>query len=313
VDVTRRKSNVKIGISGWSYPDWRNIVYPRGRGVNQLQFLAQFFPAIEINSTFYRIPSTNVVERWCADVSGTEDFTFTAKLFQDFTHAENKADVSGPEFSRKSRAFLQALQPLEARNRLGAVLIQFPYSFHLNSKNLDYLRHLLAALDGPPRVVEVRHRSFLNKEFFEFLRQCGAGFVNIDQPDVSYSIGPTAEATAPVAYVRFHGRNSAAWFKENTTRDERYDYSYTEDELHEWVHRVETLSNSAHVVYAMFNNHFRGQEVVNALEFLHLWSGNSVPAPDLLTRVYPRLKDIVSESRSSLTNRGTTLPLFPED
>jgi uncharacterized protein YecE (DUF72 family) len=136
--------------------------------------------------------------------------------------------------------------------------------------------------------------------------------VNLDQPPVSYSLGPTAESTGPVAYVRFHGRNSAAWFDEHATRDERYNYCYSGDELDEWVNRVEQLSNSAQVVYVMFNNHFRGQEVVNALEFLHLWSGKPVPVPAPLKRVYPRLKKIASEFSPGSPDADDTLPLFPE-
>jgi uncharacterized protein YecE (DUF72 family) len=311
--VAHRRPNVKIGVAGWSYPDWNGIVYPPGRDLHKLQFLSQFFPALEVNSTFYRIPTAKIVEGWCAQVSDTEDFTFTVKLLQDFTHGEKRPDASGSDFSKNARAFLQALQPIQAHHRLGAVLIQFPYSFHFNSRNLAYLRHLLSALEGPPLVVEVRHRSFLKREFFEFLHERGAGFVNIDQPPVSYSIGPTGERTAPVAYIRFHGRNSVAWFDGNATRDERYDYCYTGKELHEWLGKLETLSEGARVVYAIFNNHFRGQEVVNALEFLHLWSEKPVPVPSPLTRAYPRLKEIMSESRSRQLNPSASLPLFPED
>jgi uncharacterized protein YecE (DUF72 family) len=310
--VVHRKPNVKIGIAGWSYPDWKGIVYPPGGDWSKLRFMAQFFPAIEINSTFYRIPSTRVVEGWCAEVSFVEEFTFSVKLLQDFTHGKNREDVSGLDFARNVTSFKQALQPIQNSGRLGAVLIQFPYSFHLNSKNLDYLRQLFNAFEGAPLVVEVRHRSFLNKEFTDFLRRCQVGFVNLDQPPVSQSIGPTAEITAPVAYVRFHGRNATAWFDENATRDERYDYCYSSAELQEWEDRVEQLSNGALVVYAMFNNHFRGQEVVNALEFLHLWSGRPVPVPAPLKRVYPRLNDIASASQPQASGAGDTLPLFPE-
>lgn len=274
--------------------------------------MAQFFAALEINSTFYRIPSTRVVDKWCAEVRSVQDFTFSVKLFQDFTHGENRGDNTGLGFTRNVSSFQRALLPIQQSGRLGAVLIQFPYSFHLNSKNLDYLKQLFKALEGSPLVVEVRHRSFLHKEFFDLLRRCEVGFVNLDQPPVSYSLGPTAENTGPVAYVRFHGRNSAAWFDEHSSRDERYNYCYAGDELDEWVNRVEQLSNSARVVYVIFNNHFRGQEVVNALEFLHLWSEKPVPVPAPLKRVYPRLKEIASEFSPRSSDADDTLPLFPE-
>jgi len=311
--VTQRKSNVKVGIAGWSYPDWNDTVYPRARKLNRLHFLAQFFPSIEINSTFYRIPAVKIAERWCADVSDFEGFSFTVKLLQDFTHTERVASAKLTNFSRNAAAFKQSIQPLQDQKRLGAILVQFPYSFHFTSENLRYLEQLFSEFEALPLVVEVRHRSFQARGFFDFLKQHGVGFVNIDQPPVSSNIHPTAEITSSIAYVRFHGRNSTAWFDDRASRNERYDYSYSRGELREWLDRIDKLAESARVVYVVFNNHFRGQEVANALEFLHLWTTAPVRIPAPLKKTYPRLESIALDDSPISPEKGDTLPLFPEE
>lgn len=311
--MTRRKSNVKVGIAGWSYPDWNDTVYPRVPKLNRLHFLAQFFSSIEINSTFYRIPTPKIAENWCATVSDCEGFSFTVKLLRDFTHTEKVATARSTNFSRNAADFKQSLQSLLDQSRLGAILVQFPYSFHFTSENLRYLEQLFSEFEALPLVVEVRHRSFQDREFFDFLKQHGVGFVNIDQPSVSSNIRPTAEATSSIAYVRFHGRNSTAWFDDRATRNERYDYSYSRGELREWLDRIDKLAESALVVYVVFNNHFRGQEVANALEFLHLWTTAPVRIPAPLKKTYPRLERIALDGPPMSSEEGETLSLFPQE
>jgi uncharacterized protein YecE (DUF72 family) len=311
--VHGRKDNIKVGIAGWSYPDWKGVVYPSDRNLSKLKLMARFFRTIEINSTFYRIPPVRMVELWCREVEPVEDFIFTVKLLQDFTHAPPESRLPERDFAEKAKAVKESLRPLEKENRLGAMLVQFPYSFHLSSNNLEYMKRLFDEFQGIPLVVEVRHRSFENPEFYAFLREQGVGWVNIDQPQVSYSVRATSEVTAPMAYVRFHGRNAEAWFDADSTRETRYDYDYSQRELSDWIHRVEKLSGEARVVYAIFNNHFRGQEVANALEFMYLWTEKPVAVPPLITKTYPRLKKISSDMASSKYSNLETLPLFPED
>ena len=312
MSTPKRKNNVKVGIAGWSYPDWEGVVHAADRKLDKLRYLARFFNAIEINTTFYRIPSESTVKRWNESVSMEEDFVFTVKLLRDFTHFSGERPPKGASFAELSSGFQHAMAPLWEGKRLGALLVQFPYSFHYTRENCEYLEELFKSFGEFPLVVEVRHRSFQCNDFNDFLRRHGVGFANIDQPAVSYSVTPAQEVTSAVAYIRFHGRNAAAWFDDSAGRDQRYDYTYSTDELNDWVRRAEVMSNSAQVVYAMFNNHFRGQEVVNALEFQRLWTGSRVNVPTLLKKAYPRLEGIAILNSVDESENATTPSLFPE-
>ncbi len=305
------KPYLKVGIAGWSYPDWEGIVYSTGRTNHRLKFLCQFFSVIEINSTFYRTPTLPMVDTWRREVDDQPTFTFTVKLLKDFTHEVDPAAPSTTSLSKAARDFQNALAPLLHSNRLGAILIQFPYSFHATKKNFEYMKEVFKLFSGYPLVVEVRHRSFQSKEFFDFLREQRVGFANIDQPAVSYSLGRTSTVTSPVGYVRFHGRNARAWFDESAGRDQRYDYSYSQDELREWIAQIEKMPPESEVIYAIFNNHFRGQEVANALEFQHLWTLSPVRVPVLLKKSFPHLQSIALEEPMDATEKPHTLPLFP--
>ncbi len=304
--------NLRVGIAGWSYPDWDGVVYPADRKLNKLSFLTRFFKSIEINSTFYRIPNQSTSEKWRQDVRSAADFTFTVKLLRDFTHRPENERLSGSNLKQRAMDFQEALLPLTGDQRVGALLLQFPYSFHYTPKNIRYLKELFGVFDRLPLVVEVRHASFQVPEFFEFLRQHGVGFANIDQPNVSNSLRPTAESTSSIVYLRFHGRNAPAWFDENADRDARYNYDYSETELREWISRVEKLPPGEIVIYAIFNNHFRGQEVANALEFQHLWTRAPVKTPPLLIKRFPRLQQISETDITDIPVDDETLPLFPE-
>jgi uncharacterized protein YecE (DUF72 family) len=211
-----RAERIRIGPAGWSYPDWQGQVYPAKaeRGFDPLAYLAQYFDTVEINSTFYRIPDAQMTRRWAARVVDHPHFRFTAKLWQGFTH-------EGSASAQDEAAFKQAIAPLQEAGTLGAVLLQFPYRFHHTPENRAYLRRLTDAFREFPLVLEIRHRSWDRPQVYDFLRELGVGFCNIDQPPVSYSIGLTHIVTSPIGYLRLHGRNAAMWFKEEAGRDAR--------------------------------------------------------------------------------------------
>jgi uncharacterized protein YecE (DUF72 family) len=193
--------HIRVGPAGWSYQDWAGQVYPkpRPRGFDPLNYLAQYFDAVEINSTFYGIPEAKTTRQWVERVREHPSFRFTAKLWQGFTHE----GTAGPQ---DAAAFRQAMAPLQEAGRLGAVLLQFPYRFHHTPENRASLQRLADALRAYPLVLEVRHRSWDRPEVYAFLSELGMGFCNIDQPQVSYAIGLTAHVTSPVGYLRLHGR-----------------------------------------------------------------------------------------------------------
>jgi uncharacterized protein YecE (DUF72 family) len=280
---------IRIGPAGWSYPDWKGQVYPKPppRGFDPLTYLAQYVDAIEINSTFYRIPDAKTTARWVERVADHPGFRFTAKLWQGFTH-EGTATVAD------EATFRQAMAPLHDAGKLGAVLLQFPYRFHHTPENRAYLRQLADTLREYPLVLEIRHRSWDRPQVYEFLQELGIGFCNIDQPQVSSSIGLTAHVTSPVGYLRLHGRNAAAWFAEAGDAAERYHYRYVGEELESLREIADIISRRASEAYLITNNHFRGQAVLNALELRSRIRRSPVAVPPPLLTAYPELRQIAA-------------------
>jgi len=278
---------VRVGPAGWSYKDWSGPVYPvpRKGKFDQLAFLATTFDTIEVNSSFYRIPPVTHSRSWLQRTEHNENFVFTAKLFKGFTHDK------GPISEDEAGAFRDFLDPLFEAGKLGAVLIQFPWSFKEGGgEAIPFLHDLFAKFAPYPRVLEVRHGSFQTVDFLRFLEDEGVGFVNIDQPIFGDSVRPSDAMTSPVGYVRFHGRNYQKWFAHEESW-ERYDYLYPPSELKPWIEKVETMSSHGDV-FVIMNNHFRGQAVVNAIEVKQSL-GQPVQIPAQLAAAYPdRMKDL---------------------
>lgn len=156
---------LRIGPAGWDYKDWRGVVYPQGlKGTDRLTFLAAWFDVMEINVTFYRPLGPQLAPRWLDAVAGSPDFRFTAKLFNRFTH---ERQLTAAEVEQ----FRSGLLPLLAAGRLGALLAQFPYSFHNTAENRAYLLEIKALFPEFPLAVEVRHRSWQLREVREFLKE----------------------------------------------------------------------------------------------------------------------------------------------
>ena len=251
--------------------------------------MAEFFDVVELNNTFYRPPTPQMGRSWVKRVLFNPKFRFTAKLYRNFTH-ERQALTEGDEALFKS-----GLAPLLENQRLGALLLQFPYSFHNNEENLSYLKGLAERFREYPLVLEVRHASWDRASFYQFLRDGGIGFCNVDQPQVSYSIGPTKKVTGKVGYLRLHGRNVKEWFREGAGRDARYDYLYNEFELFELSERIRQISKEAEEVYVITNNHYNGKAVCKALELKAKLGEKNPKVPELLLEHYPQLKEIQEE------------------
>jgi uncharacterized protein YecE (DUF72 family) len=283
---------IRVGPAGWSYEDWAGIVYPlkKGSKFDPLAYLAEFFDVVELNNTFYRPPTPQMGRSWVKRVQSNPDFRFTAKLYRNFTH-ERQALTEGDETLFKS-----GLAPLVENQRLGALLLQFPYSFHNNEENLAYLKGLAERFREYPLVLEVRHGSWDRGPAYQFLRDTGMGFCNIDQPQVSYSIGPTRKVTGKVGYLRLHGRNVKEWFREGAGRDARYDYLYNEFELFELAERIRQISREAEEVYVITNNHYHGKAVCNALELKAKLGEKPLKIPEVLLQHYPQLQEIQEEN-----------------
>jgi len=278
---------IRIGPAGWSYKDWEGVVYPRKPGAkfDPLEYLARFFNTIEINSSFYRPFTVSTAKSWIERVSAARDFMFTAKLHRVFTHERGKATAEDERLVR------EGMDELRAAGKLGALLLQFPWSFKNTEEERPYLRKLLAQFKDYPLVLEIRHSSWNNPQIYEWLEELGVGICNVDQPLFEKSIKPAALTTAQVGYVRLHGRNYQDWFREKAPRDDRYNYLYSTDELEPWITRIKEIAAKTKESYVITNNHFRGQAVVNALEIKATLQEVRVLAPAPLFEKYPQLEE----------------------
>jgi uncharacterized protein YecE (DUF72 family) len=272
---------IRTGPAGWDYPDWQGVVYPKPkpRKFDPLAYLSRYFGTIEINSTFYRPAQPKVAQAWVTRVQDRADFRFTAKLWRRFTH--ERATAWSKDEVKETRAGLDVLWE---QQRLGAVLMQFPWSFRNDETNRQWLTDLFAAFSHLPLVLEVRHASWAATDVIGWLTDANVGLVNVDQPRFGHSLGASAHATSPVGYVRLHGRNYHEWFRKTAGRDERYDYFYSATELVPWVHRIKQIAAQTEDVYAITNNHRNGQAPANAEMLESMLTGNKVPAPPELLR-----------------------------
>jgi len=281
------KRRIRIGPAGWSYKDWEGVVYPHKPGAkfDPLEYLAKFFDTIEINSSFYRPFTVATAKAWAQRVAAAKEFLFTAKLHRVFTHERGKAT------EQDEQAVREGLDELASAEKLGAVLLQFPWSFKNTDEDRIYLAKLLDRFKDYPLVLEIRHTSWNTPQIYEWLEEAAVGICNIDQPLFTKSIKPAALTTSQIGYVRLHGRNYQDWFREKAPRDDRYNYLYSLDELEPWITRIKEVAEKTRESYVITNNHFRGQAVVNALEIKATLAEKLVPAPAPLFQEYPNLRD----------------------
>ena len=284
---------IKIGVAGWSYKDWANVVYPASlKAAHRLGYLAEFFNLVEINSSFYGPIRPEVAREWCRIVAGRNPrFIFTAKLYRAFTHSpvsvveSTSANTIRPQ-SGDERGVKAGLDAIASEGLLGAVLAQFPISFKYTDENQAYLDRLVSRFCEYPLVLEVRHESWNRPEILSWLAALGVGLCNIDQPLLGRAIRPAARATSAIGYIRLHGRNYKQWFGETNVRD-RYDYLYSENELMQWKERVTEVSEQTATTYVVANNHNLGKAAVNALELMNLLDRKKVAVPPPLLTAYP--------------------------
>ena len=286
--------NILVGTAGFSYKDWEGVVYPldlKKRKLHPLEYLAQFVDCCEINTSFYGHIRPHVGKSWCQKAAAVNPrFQFTAKLFQGFTHCARGARPPSPfqltVDPREEALAREGLDSLAAENRLGAVLVQFPVSFKNADDTRDYLFSLARKFRRYPLVLEIRHESWNDPDVLGRLAQEGVGFCNIDQPRLGKSLRATEYVTAPVGYVRLHGRNYKEWFQADN-RNDRYSYLYKPKELEDWKQKITHISRRTDKTYVIANNHYKGQAAVNALELKQMLGEKNVKAPRSLVDHYP--------------------------
>jgi len=280
---------IAIGIAGWSYQDWRGIVYTESK-MDQLVYVSRFVDCIEINSTFYRPPFEKTTRSWLDRTSDREDFFFTAKLHKSFTH-EGKVDPAIVE------QFHRGFAPLLEAGKLRHLLMQFRYDFAESQATRKYLAMLVEHFGGAFSVVlELRHNSWQAPAAMEFLDQLGVTVANLDYPTSRQSFNLRLCTVGRRGYLRMHGRNAEKWFSK-AGRDETYNYYYNERELAGIKDRLDELGKAFESLTVIANNHYRGAELANAIELKALVTGQKQRVPEGLLKTYPHLASIaVSES-----------------
>jgi uncharacterized protein YecE (DUF72 family) len=260
---------------------------------DRLRFYASRFPIVEIDSTYYGLPSERNAALWVERTP--DDFTFDVKAFRLFTQhptppralpkdvrealpsagaeKRNLYDRDLPDELRDEvwRRYADALLPLDSAGKLGVVVFQFPPWFLPGRESKE---HIVRARERLPQyrvAVEFRNGRWFaegNRErTLDFLRASDIPLVCVDAPQgLASSVPPLAEVTSDTSVVRFHGRNAEMWAKAGASVGERFDYLYSEDELREWVPRVQRLAERTREVHLLMNNCVRDKAVVNAAQ-----------------------------------------------
>ncbi len=310
------RSQILFGTAGWSYKDWEGVFYPpemQRRRQHPLEFIARCFDLVEINTSFYGHIKPELAKLWAKRADAVNPrFIFTAKLHRSFTHSPLM--MAGPTSAatikpndEDERLAREGLDALASTGKLGALLIQFPVSFKNTPLNREYIEMLSRQFFEFPRVIEVRHSTWDNPGTLATMEQQGVSFCNIDQPQIGRSLSPTDYVTAPIGYVRLHGRNYDQWFEAEKPHD-RYNYLYNEGELEGWKEKIERIAHKAKITYIVANNHFEAKGAVNALQLKNMLTGRRVSAPEALLNHYSKLRTIADPLPDDLTQ--ASLPLL---
>lgn len=256
--------NILIGTSGYDHPELKGSFYPEKLARKDfLQFYSTKFNALEINSTFYGMPTAERMLSFWERSDGR--VKFSVKATRVLTHEIDRT------WKERAAEFIKAVSSILEKNCLSAVLVQFPESFHYNTENRFYLSDLLKAFSGLPVVVEFRHRDWIRESVFEGLEKRGAGIVFCDMPrlkNLPDGFSAKTPFIGPNAYIRLHGRNANGWYTggESSKETSRYDYEYSEDELRAFLPVIEGACAEGKTVQLYFNNHPKGTGFKNALQ-----------------------------------------------
>jgi len=257
-------SELYIGTSGYDYPEWKGLFYPEKTArAKFLEYYATQFNALELNGTYYKMPTQSQMVNMITRTGGR--VKFSVKAFQDLTHCADKSN-----FIPLAKEFKTALEPMLAGNLLSCALFQFPQSFHYEKDQRVYLDLLMNELKDIPVVVEMRNTQWQNEKVYAALRERNIGWCITDNPSISNLPKLEYTATGDIAYMRFHGRNAETWYTGNNVS--RYDYLYRDSELETFVNPIKELLRHTKIVLLFFNNHAKGQATINARKIIMLLS-----------------------------------------
>ena len=289
---------ILIGTSSWTDPTLvkdGNFYPPEARSAEaRLKFYASRFPLVEVDSTYYYPPSEKNAVLWIERTPA--DFTFNIKAYSlltnhptrlDSLYADIKAELPFEMLQKRNvyrdklsdeavdevwQRFRDALMPLHSAGKLGAVLFQFPQWFVIGRKSKAYIEECAARLPDYRVAIEFRHESWMNErnreESLSYLEERRLPFVCVDMPQgFDSSVPPFAATTADdLSMVRFHGRNTEAWTVKSETAADRFKYDYSQQDLAEWVPRLQQMASETRETHVLMNNCYRDFAVRNAGE-----------------------------------------------
>ncbi len=260
-----------LGTSGYSFSDWKGTVYPETIKASEMlryYYSVWSFNSVELNFTYYRQPSYKTIVGITRKVPGA--FTFSVKAPGKVTH-EYWRNRHVSEAYNTLDDFFEPLEILKKENRMGMVLFQFPYSFHLNKNNLEYLRKISDYCKEKNHNIagEFRNVEWTDNSIFDEI-STHLTPVTVDEPKIGKLFPYIPLKDNKFAYFRFHGRNTD-WFQAEGS--ERYDYNYSEEELRRFANDVVEFLKDGTEVYVYFNNCHMGQAVNNALRFREIVEG----------------------------------------
>jgi uncharacterized protein YecE (DUF72 family) len=247
-------ATVRLGTCSFADEGLLKAWYPRGVSTSRarLRYYAERFDTTEVDSPYYHLPDPGVTRNWAQRTP--PEFTFHVKAHKTMTfHDGEPTDDAFAEFRT-------SLRPLELSGKLRSVLLQYHPRFTKTPAAMAELERAPERLAPLVPLVEFRHRSWMEPDeradTIAFLERAGLAYVSLDSPMTRASnvVARHAVATHAVAYVRFHGRNAKTWNIKAEKSSERFNWMYSQDELEEWVPKLERLAGDADEVYAMFNN-----------------------------------------------------------
>jgi uncharacterized protein YecE (DUF72 family) len=292
---------IRVGTAGWTDPSLTagGVFYPPSAtsAEDRLRYYASRFPVVEIDASYYALPTRRLAELWLARTPG--DFIFNVKAFALMTgHATEvrrlprelrealPAELAAKEriyggdlpaelYDAVWRWFVDALEPLHAAGKLGAVLLQYPRWFVPGAENRAALADAKRRLGEIEGAVEFRNRRWFDgsgtERTLRFLADHGLPFVMVDEPQgMESSVPPVVAVTSPrLGMLRLHGRRCETWEKKNAGVDERFRYFYAPEELQEWVPNVLEAARDTRELYVTYNNCHANYGTTNALEFTY--------------------------------------------
>jgi uncharacterized protein YecE (DUF72 family) len=287
---------VKVGNCSWAEKTLiqSREFYPSGVSTaeERLRYYSENFDVVEVDSSYYAIPSVKTVNLWAERTP--PDFIFHMKAYGPLTgHSADLGsmpvelrDMVPTESLKEKRIYLKdrevlnsaftifktALMPLKTVNKLGVIVFQYPPYFTFKKENLDYILFCKEKMGDIQVGIEFRHGSWLEekmrREVFHFLQKNDLIYITADEPQYGTmtTVPFVPEAVSDTAYLRFHGRNRKNWLKRGIETSERYNYLYSEEELRSFIPAIREMNKKAKTVHAMFNNCHMGFSIRNSRE-----------------------------------------------